>query len=109
VCAAYIADYKDKVGPITPGAVSAEPVSTSINISVLVLTHSQVDDDDDDFSAFANISVTKHIGSRASELQEYLWKPIKNIKEPLKWWVANCHVYPNLHWMVLDYLSIPGT
>jgi hypothetical protein len=106
VRAAYIANYEDKVGPIIPASVSTKPVSTSVNISVLVLTHSQVDDDD--FSAFVNISVTKHVGSRASELQEYLRKPVENVKEPLKWWVANHYIYPNLHQMVLDYLSIPG-
>ena len=66
------------------------------------------DNDDDDFTAFANISVTKHIRIRSSELREYLRKPVENVKEPLKWWVANCHVYPNLHRMALDYLSIPG-
>jgi hypothetical protein len=65
-------------------------------------------DDNDDFAAFTNISVTNHIGSRTSELQEYLRKPVENVKEPLKWWVANRHIYPNLHRMALDYLSIPG-
>ncbi|KAF8519395.1 hypothetical protein BU17DRAFT_47713, partial [Hysterangium stoloniferum] len=29
------------------------------------------------------------------ELQEYLDKPVENIKDPLKWWVANQHVYPS--------------
>jgi len=64
--------------------------------------------DDDGFVAFTNISVTNRIGFRTSELQEYLRKPVENVKEPLKWWVANRHIYPNLHRMALDYLSIPG-
>ena len=69
---------------------------------------SQVDSDNDDFTTFANISVTKHAGSRSSELREYLRKPVENIKDPLKWWIASRHVYPNLFRMALDYLSILG-
>lgn len=52
--------------------------------------------DDDDFTSFVNISVTAGIGSQTSELDKYLRKPVKNVKEPLKWWVSNHHVYPNL-------------
>jgi hypothetical protein len=55
-----------------------------------------------------NISVTKEAGSQASEVQEFLRKPAEHVKEPLKWWVANRHIYPNLYRMALDYLSIPG-
>ena len=65
-------------------------------------------DSDNDFTTFANISMTKQVGSRTSELREYLWKPVENVKDPLKWWVASCHIYPNLYRMALDYLSIPG-
>lgn len=65
--------------------------------------------DDDDFATFANILVTNHISSWASELDDYLQKPVENVKEPLKWWITNHHIYPNLHCMALDYLSIPGT
>jgi len=64
-------------------------------------------DDDDNF--FANISVTNYVGSWTSEIEEFLRKPVENVKEPLKWWVANRHIYPNLHRMALDYLSIPAT
>jgi hypothetical protein len=64
--------------------------------------------DDDDFATFSNISMTKHVGFRTSEVNEYLRKPVENVKDPLKWWVANRHVYPNLYRMALDYLSIPG-
>jgi hypothetical protein len=73
-------------------------------------TISQVNNnaDDDDFIAFTNISVTNHVGSQTSELNEYLCKPVENVKDPLKWWIANRHVYPKLHRMALDYLSIPG-
>ena len=38
----------------------------------------------------------------------YLHKPVENVKAPLKWWISNCHLYPNLYRMVLDYLSIPS-
>ena len=63
---------------------------------------------DNDFSSFTNISVTERIGDKSTELEEYLRKPVENVKEPLKWWIANRHVYPTLHRMALDYLSIPG-
>ena len=43
-----------------------------------------------------------------SKIQEYLSHPVKNVKDPLRWWVDNKHVYPNLYHMALDYLSIPG-
>jgi hypothetical protein len=45
--------------------------------------------DDDDFAAFANISVTNQVGSWASGLEEYLRKPVENVKDPLKWWIAS--------------------
>jgi hypothetical protein len=38
-----------------------------------------------------------------------LRKPVESVKNPLKWWVANRHVYPKLYRMALDYLSIPAT
>ena len=25
-----------------------------------------------------------------------------------KWWVQHAKIYPNLHWMALDYMNIPG-
>lgn len=58
------------------------------------------------FASFGDLSVTS--APRASEIQEYLNHPVENVKDPLKWWVDNQHVYPNLHRMALDYLSIPG-
>jgi len=78
----------------------------TINCLLYHSPHSQIDEDD--FTAFGNISVTKQVGSRSCELREYLRKPVENVKDPMKWWVANRHVYPNLHRMALDYLSIPG-
>ena len=38
----------------------------------------------------------------------YLRNEVENVKDPLKWWYDNRHVYPTLHRMALDYLSIPG-
>jgi hAT family C-terminal dimerisation region len=62
--------------------------------------------DDDDF---ANISVGPNIAQSPShELDEYLHRPIENIKEPMKWWVQHSEVYPNLSRMAMDFLSIPG-
>ena len=62
--------------------------------------------DNSGFASFGNLSVTTCL--RASEIQEYLGLPVENVQDPLKWWTANKHVYPNLHRMALDYLSIPG-
>ena len=61
---------------------------------------------DSGFASFSNLSVTTC--PRASEIQEYLSHPVENVQDPLKWWTANKNVYPNLHRMALDYLSIPG-
>ena len=62
--------------------------------------------DNSGFTSFGNLSVTS--APRASEIQEYLKLPVENVKDPMKWWVDNQFVYPNLHRMALDYLSIPG-
>jgi hypothetical protein len=58
------------------------------------------------FASFGNLSVTKCC--HASEIQKYLSLPVENVQDPLKWWTANKYVYPNLHRMALNYLSIPG-
>jgi hypothetical protein len=47
-----------------------------------------------------------HITS--SELDEFLQLPTVKTKDPLAWWQNNCRAYPMLHWMALDYLSVPG-
>jgi len=91
VCDKYTTCYKGKAGP----AAAALDTTDTAN-------------DDNDFAAFSNILVTNHIGSWTSELEEFLQKPVENVKDPLKWWVANHHVYLNLYHMALDYLSIPG-
>ena len=54
---------------------------------------------------FGNISIgTTHL---PDELQEYLRPPVENVADPLKWWVNNKLLYPNLHRMALDHLSVP--
>jgi hypothetical protein len=45
---------------------------------------------------------------RAREIRKYLRLPVEEVTDPLKWWANNRLVYPNLHRMALDYLSIPG-
>jgi hypothetical protein len=84
----YIAKYK-KVSAPQPG-----------------LTKKSNTKNDDGFTSFGNLSVTT--APRASEIQEYLGHAVENVHNPLKWWVDNKYVYPNLHRMALDYLSIPG-
>lgn len=61
---------------------------------------------DNGFASFGNLSVTTC--PRESEIQEYLALPVENVQDPLKWWTDNKKVYPNLHRMALDYLSIPS-
>ena len=55
----------------------------------------------------ANLSVLP-TSTRASEIDEYLRIPVESCREPLKWWTDAQHIYPNLSWMALNYLSIPG-
>ena len=43
-----------------------------------------------------------------SELDKYLGTNPEHITDALAWWYKHKHMYPRLHWMVLDYLSIPG-
>ena len=60
-----------------------------------------------DFAAFSNLSVKQQSG-KFSELVEYLRLPVENVPDPLRWWIINSHLYPNLSRMARDYLSIPG-
>lgn len=103
----YKAHYDGKYAPMVPTAADGATVSYYLFLVILELTVAS-QDDDDEFATFSNISVTKHVGSRSSELKEYFRKPVENVKDPLKWWVANRHIYSNLYRMALDYLSIPG-
>ena len=61
----------------------------------------------DGFTSFGDLSVTT--SPCPNKIQEYLSHAIKNVKDPLKWWVENKYVYPKLHCMALDCLSIPAT
>jgi hypothetical protein len=58
------------------------------------------------FASFGDLSVTTV--PHESEIQAYLTLPVENVKDPLKWWRANKHIYLNLHRMAQDYISIPG-
>jgi hypothetical protein len=60
------------------------------------------------YAAFGNISVAKAIGSWTNELDAYLHKPVEHVKDPLRWWMANQHMYPCLYLMAVDFLSILG-
>jgi hypothetical protein len=42
------------------------------------------------------------------ELEQYLERPVEDVKDPLAWWSKNRVLYPRLSQMALDYLSIPG-
>jgi hAT family C-terminal dimerisation region len=44
-----------------------------------------------------------------SELDRYLGTDPEHVTDALAWWYEHKHVYPRLHRMALDYLSIPGT
>lgn len=58
--------------------------------------------------SFGNLSVATSV--HGDELDEYLSLPPERIEEDgaLKWWTMKKDIYPNLHRMALDYLSIPG-
>jgi len=42
------------------------------------------------------------------KLDKYLSTDPEHVTDALAWWYKHKHVYPSLHQMVLDYLSIPG-
>jgi len=60
-----------------------------------------------DFNDFGNLSVQS--AARRHEVDDYLRAPVEAVIEPLRWWTNNRFVYPHLHRMALDYLSIPAT
>ena len=44
-----------------------------------------------------------------TELDHYLKSArVKNVKDPLQWWIMNCASYPGLSRMAIDFLVIPG-
>jgi hAT family C-terminal dimerisation region len=42
------------------------------------------------------------------ELDRYLSTDPEHVTDALAWWYEHKHIYPRLHRMALDYLSIPG-
>jgi hAT family C-terminal dimerisation region len=69
---------------------------------------SNIDEDDGVFADFVNISVAQSVAPKSTELDEYLRLLVENVKDPLRWWYGSRFLYPTLHRMALDYLSIPG-
>ncbi len=43
-----------------------------------------------------------------SKLDKYLGTDPEHVTDALAWWYEHKHMYPHLHRMALDYLSIPG-
>src|SRR5271155_2295066 len=43
------------------------------------------------------------------EVDRYLSTDPEHVTDVLVWWYEHKHIYPCLHRMALDYLSIPGT
>jgi hAT family C-terminal dimerisation region len=107
VCEEYIISYEGKEGlkATVPDAVSHCYSTHPICLTTIL---QDGDSNNNGFTTFVNILVTKVVASRTSEDDRYLRKLVENVKDPLKWWIANKHVYPKLFHMVLDFLSIPG-
>jgi len=42
------------------------------------------------------------------QLRLYLSTEVENVSNVLQWWYEKQKMYPRLHRMALDYLSIPG-
>ncbi|KAG1816406.1 uncharacterized protein BJ212DRAFT_1480859 [Suillus subaureus] len=74
---AYVKQYEGKSNPVQ--VLDSGATNDSIN--------------DDNFTSFTNILVTTGIGSWTSELDEYLCKPVENVKEPLKCYYQQLHHY----------------
>jgi hypothetical protein len=43
-----------------------------------------------------------------NELERYLNTDIEDVTDPIHWWCGKKTTYPQLHYMGLDYLMIPG-
>jgi len=43
------------------------------------------------------------------ELERFLSTDPEHVQDVFLWWYERKHIYPCLHRMVLDYLTIPGT
>ena len=69
VCNKYTTCYEGKVGP---AAAALDTTHTAATATA---------DNDNDFAAFSNILVTNYVGSWTSKLQEFLQKPVKNVKD----------------------------
>ena len=63
---------------------------------------------DSGFGEFGQISLGPSTAPRRNELDEYLAVAVESVEDPLLWWWDNRHIYPILHRLALDYLSIPG-
>jgi hAT family C-terminal dimerisation region len=49
------------------------------------------------------------VAALEDELAKYLSTPRDlHVKDGLRWWYDRKHLYPRLHRMAMDYLSIPG-
>jgi hypothetical protein len=86
-------------------------IQSCIDIEAVLLTLFKLNQDIPDmFDNYMNISVARTGSSciRHNELDKYLQLLVENVKDPLKWWVNNHKVYPNLSQMALDYLSLPS-
>jgi hypothetical protein len=62
---------------------------------------------------FDDLPALKGPETTATELQDelanYLSTPRDlSVKDGLRWWYDRKHLYPRLHRMAMDYLSIPG-
>jgi hypothetical protein len=42
------------------------------------------------------------------ELKHFLGTDPEHVVDVLSWWFEQCHIYPRLLHMAMDYLSIPG-
>jgi hypothetical protein len=60
------------------------------------------------FTSFGNLSI-KPLNGEMTELDLYLSQPVKNVANPLKWWLTHSHTFPTLSQMASNYLSIPAT
>jgi hypothetical protein len=106
VCEEYAANY-EKAAVSEDMSIPTSTVQVCGMISCAFSNSFKLIQGNEGVSLFANFAVGTSAAATVSEVDEYLNRPVESVLDPLKWWMDNRRVYPNLSSMALDYLCIP--